>query len=212
MIEQAHCRLASLLLAIVTIIVLSMLSGCGSMKARPTDSATVLETQSGPAFLDEELPSGLTSLLSQARTEHQNENSERALQILQQAAQEFAEYPQPDVNRAIVYMQLEDYEQAMQATENALSKRELYAPAVNLQGVLHRINGDFEQAKQSYQNAIASEPNYANAFLNLGILADLYLQDFTLALSSFEAYLNLVKEDEKVKNWVVDLKQRIPEE
>ncbi|NVJ50203.1 MAG: tetratricopeptide repeat protein [Gammaproteobacteria bacterium] len=188
------------------------LTGCASKGGGTQVATEVTETQAGPAFLSESLPSGLQRLLTQARTAFENEQHEQAVTLLNQANSEYPDLPQADVNLAIVYMHQEQYDAANRALESALMRRANYAPALNLQGVLFRIDGQFAAARATYEQAINVEPNYANAYLNLAILADLYLQNYTLALSAFESYLALVKEDEKVTNWVIDLKRRMSEE
>jgi lipoprotein NlpI len=77
-------------------------------------------------------------------------------------------------------------------------------------GVVNRERGDFKSAKQNYQQALKIDTHYAKAHLNLGILADLYLQDYALALDHFEQYQALQKTpDKRVKGWITDLERRV---
>jgi hypothetical protein len=56
---------------------------------------------------------------------------------------------------------------------------------------------------------LALSPNYAKAHFNLGVLAELYLQDLPLALTHYEAYQNTQTEaDSTVAKWVIDLQKR----
>jgi tetratricopeptide (TPR) repeat protein len=70
--------------------------------------------------------------------------------------------------------------------------------------------GKFSQAESAYQQAVRFDPNYANAYLNLGVLFDLYLQQPQKALDAFEKYLELTAApDKKVLSWVSELKARL---
>ena len=53
---------------------------------------------------------------------------------------------------------------------------------------------------------------YARAHFNLGVLAELYMQDLNLALNHFRLYQGLQKQaDQTVANWIIDLERRAPE-
>ena len=57
------------------------------------------------------------------------------------------------------------------------------------------------------------DPNYAIAYLNLGVLCDLYLQQPARALEAYERYLALAgAPDEKVSGWVTEIKKRLGSE
>ena len=65
----------------------------------------------------------------------------------------------------------------------------------------------------AYQRAVEIDPNYAIAYLNLGVLCDLYLQQPQRALEAYERYLSLAgTPDEKVNGWVTELKKRLGSE
>ena len=65
------------------------------------------------------------------------------------------------------------------------------------------------QAQAAYQRTIATEPNYAPAYLNLGILYDLYLAEPQKALEQFEHYMQIAGENKQVAGWVVELRKRV---
>ena len=136
--------------------------------------------------------------------------NERALTMMQSLTERFPNLSGPWTNQAIIYMNLNQLDKAGDALERAL---EIYPDnpfSLNLLGIVQREAGEFTKAKKSYQKALKIDKQYAKAHLNLGILADLYLRDFELALSHFEQYQALQQEaDKRVKGWIKDLQRRI---
>jgi len=66
------------------------------------------------------------------------------------------------------------------------------------------------QAKQHYLQALEINAEYANAHLNLGILLDIYLQQWNDALAHYQKYQELTDaKDDTVEKWIVDLQRRI---
>lgn len=87
----------------------------------------------------------------------------------------------------------------------ALDPRPAY---YNQLGIAYRALGRFAEARQAYEAALRNDPNYANAHYNLGILCDLYLNDWPSALAHYARYQALAPEDGQVAKWIIDLKQR----
>ncbi len=81
--------------------------------------------------------------------------------------------------------------------------------AGNELGIVERKLGKFAEAEAAYQRTIAAEPNYAPAYLNLGVLYDLYLAQPQKALDQFEHYIQLAGENKQVAGWVVELRKRV---
>jgi hypothetical protein len=53
-------------------------------------------------------------------------------------------------------------------------------------------------------------PDYANAWHNLGVLYDMYLQDLAAAVDHYQRYQQLVgSADEQTSRWIADLQRRI---
>jgi len=80
--------------------------------------------------------------------------------------------------------------------------------AWNVLGSLLRRAGRFEEARRAYEAAIEADPFYPNAYCNLGILYDLYLQRPAEARRYYERYLVLAPAREKeIRRWLVDLER-----
>jgi tetratricopeptide (TPR) repeat protein len=76
-------------------------------------------------------------------------------------------------------------------------------------GATQSLRAEFRDAANSYQAAITADPRYAPAWRNLGVVADLYLDDPRRALSAFEQYKELSGEDKPVSGWIAELHQRL---
>ncbi len=115
----------------------------------------------------------------------------------------------PLVNQALILNKQQKFAEAQALLEKALTLNSRNPFASNQLGIALRGQGKFADAKASYQTALAADPNYAKAHFNLGVLADLYLQDLPLALQHYQRYQSLQsKPDAAVTNWIVDLQKR----
>lgn len=116
----------------------------------------------------------------------------------------------PLVNQALIYIRQEKWGDALDTVDQALKVNGRNPFAWNLRGIVLREQGKFKDARAAYEKALAIDPNYAKAHFNLGVLADLYLQDLPLALNHYERYQSLQKKpDTAVTNWIGDLRNRL---
>ena len=107
-------------------------------------------------------------------------------------------------------MQTDELEQAKQAFNEAIKQDKSDAIAYNHLAIIQRHEGLFKPARENYEHAIKADPEYANAHLNLGILLDIYFQDFPRALEHYQIFQELTgNKDERVEKWVLDIKRRI---
>ena len=73
-----------------------------------------------------------------------------------------------------------------------------------------RQAGDFANAEKQYRLCLMVRPDFKDAYLNLGILYELYLGKLDLALQAYRSYQGLLEEpDRKVEGWVMDLERRL---
>ena len=121
-------------------------------------------------------------------------------------------YPQlsgPYVNLGLVYLHSSLLPQAEEAFKAALEHNPGSAIAANELGIAERRLGKFKEAEAAYQRTIATDPGYAPAYLNLGVLYDLYLAEPQKALDQFEHYIQLAGDNKQVAGWVVELRKRV---
>jgi tetratricopeptide (TPR) repeat protein len=150
-----------------------------------------------------------------------NELFEQALELVRQGRPADAElvfkrltesFPQltgPELNLGLLYLQSSRLPEAEAAFKSALERNPENPVAGNELGIVERKLGKFAEAEAAYQRTIAAEPNYAPAYLNLGVLYDLYLAEPQKALEQFEHYLQLAGENKQVSGWVIELRKRV---
>ena len=111
-----------------------------------------------------------------------------------------------DMQQDLQGSRLTDAEAALKA---ALERNPTSATAGNGLGIVERKLGKFAEAEAAYQRTIVAEPDYAPAYLNLGVLYDLYLAEPRKALEQYEHYMQLAGENGQVTSWVVELRKRV---
>ena len=116
----------------------------------------------------------------------------------------------PWVNLGQVYVLLEEFEDARLAFGKAVAANPRSCAAHNQLGVLSRQFGDFRGAEEHYRACLVNVPGYKDAYLNLGILYELYLGKLPQALEAYRRYQLLAGEpDRRVQGWVMDLERRL---
>jgi len=119
----------------------------------------------------------------------------------------------PHANLGMIYRQADKLSEAVAELELAVQANPKQPAVLNQLGITYRQKGEFLKAQDAYERAIALAPDYAAPHLNLGILFDLYLWDGARALASYEKYLALSSgDDDKVKKWIADLRNRKPQQ
>ncbi|HET8708600.1 MAG TPA: tetratricopeptide repeat protein [Pseudomonadales bacterium] len=133
-----------------------------------------------------------------------------ALQLFRDLEQKYPLLSGPYLNEAKILVKQKKFDDAKNQLMKAASLHPQNPYIYNELGLVQRELGQFQDAMQSYQKALQIAPNYALAHYNLGILADLYLQNYTLALDQYKAYQSLLPEpDKKVAGWIKDLERRV---
>jgi len=130
--------------------------------------------------------------------------------LLQEITADQPELAGPWVNLGQVYVMLEKYEEARAAFNNAIAANPRSCAAHNQLGVLSRQFGDFRSAEEHYRSCLEQVPTFKDAYLNLGILYELYLGKLPEALEAYRRYQLLAGEpDRRVQGWVMDLERRL---
>lgn len=132
-----------------------------------------------------------------------------ALKKFKTLSVKYPELAGPKANIGIIYSRKGEYKKAKKAFESAIKINNSNPEIYNELGVLYRRMGKFNESEDAYEKALSINSDHAYAHLNLGILYDLYLRKPGKALSHYQKYQDLVKNDKLVKKWIVDLKLRI---
>lgn len=133
-----------------------------------------------------------------------------ALQIFRDLEQKYPLISGPLINEAKILVKQKKFEDAKTQLIKASSVHAQNPFVYNELGLVYRELGQFQDSQQAYQKAIQLAPNYALAHYNLGVLADLYLQNYSLALDQYKAYQALLSDpDKKVAGWIKDLEHRV---
>ena len=157
-----------------------------------------------------EVSSRIATEFDQAVVLLQEDRYREAEVLLLSITSEQPELAGPWINLGQVYVALEEPEEARRAFEAAVTANPYNCTAHNELGLLARVNGDFEAAERHYLNCIELVPEDRTAYLNLGILYELYLGRLSEALASYRHYQSLGGEsDRRVEGWVMDLERRL---
>lgn len=114
----------------------------------------------------------------------------------------------PHIDLGIAYARSGDLDKGIASLKRALELNPRHPVAYNELGMLYRRKGDFAAARASYEKALTLAPEFHYARLNLAILCDLYLADFTCALDNYVAYQQVVPGDSNAAMWIADLRTR----
>lgn len=168
------------------------LIGCGGLgSVKPVDSALMQSYEKGLSLM-------------------KAKKYQQAIDVFNGIIKKDADLAGPHINNGIAYRKLGKTEQARSELLLALKINPDSAIANNQLGVLHRNEGEFDKAKTAYSKSIAADKAYSSAYLNLGILCDLYLRDFSCAIDNYSKYQSLTgNKNKQVSIWVKDLQRRL---
>jgi Flp pilus assembly protein TadD len=136
---------------------------------------------------------------------------DRGIALLADATEAAPNVTSLHIDLGIAYGQIGDHERAEESINRALQLNPLHPVAHNELGIIYRKTGRFERARKSYESALEVHPNFHFARRNLAILCDVYLGDLGCALENYQAYSQMVTDDEAVDMWISDLRVRIGE-
>lgn len=132
-----------------------------------------------------------------------------AEQLFAQLAKRYPNLASVHANMSVIYFNEGRFSDAENAIEQAIKMNRRRAELHNFRGVILREQGRFQDAALAYLAAIDINRKYADAFLNLGVLYDLYLFDAEKAKRYYRAYLALRPgQADQVNAWLVDMQQR----
>lgn len=178
-----------------TLMFLLLLQACGTSPSSEPSSSTA-------AVFDQAAYDSALSLM-------QDGKYEKAVVRLEEISRTDARRAGPYINLGIAYRRLGKLDEAKQALVIATERKDGNAIAWNELGIVYRKLGEFGNAREAYTRSIREQASYGKAYLNLGILCDLYLEDLPCALRNYEKYQRVIDTPDKtVALWLVDVRNR----
>lgn len=196
------------------LIIVAVISACQTVP----DSVPRAEPELAPSPHDEarlqqpveEKPGPDRILYQKAISFAINGNNDAAVAQFRELVELNPDYEKAYTNLGLVLLQNQQHAEAKQAFLAAIKQDKSDAIAYNHLAIIQRNEGLFKPAMENYTKAIEADPNYANAYLNLGILLDIYIQDLPRALEHYQKFQQLTNNNnEQVEKWVLDIKRRI---
>jgi len=182
------------------------LAGCQS--AVNDDHAVAAQAAAGAPLVEVDRKSA--ALFEQALTAIQSQRYADAEALLKELTARDPSLSGPWVNLGSVHEALGDDQAAERAYRKAIDANANNCAAYTDLGVLARRQGDFLTAEANYLACIQRVPDFREAYLNLGILYELYLGRLDDALKAYQTYQTLSgSPDLRVGGWVSDLQRRI---
>lgn len=168
-------------------------------------------------------PEAATILFQQAIQAKQQNEFDRADTLFTQLTQDFPNLSGPFMQLGDLVLSRhkvkansteEEFQVALTSAANyyqqAIGANQHNYFAHNRLAKIYREQGQFELAENHYKQAIDSWPAFDAAYLNLGILYDLYLGKKVLALRQYQTYQALqINPGRQVKGWIADLERQI---
>jgi tetratricopeptide (TPR) repeat protein len=137
------------------------------------------------------------------------EKYSEAIRLLRGVTGKASKFTGPHINLGIAYARTGELEKAEESLKKALELNPYHPVANNELGLVYRKTGRYAEARQIYEALLTMYPDYLPVRKNFGVLCDIYLQDLSCAIEQYEAYLEGIPDDEKVKIWVADVKSRM---
>lgn len=168
--------------------------------------------RSANAYLStvEAVPDPLAKSFKQALALKSSNQLDRAKQLLLSLRSQYSNFSGIELQLGDIAMAEQDESTAMDHYQAAVSTNQHNYYAHNRLGALQRKLGRFAEAEQSYQAAISAWPGFCDAYLNLAILQDLYLNQKASALENYQTYQLLNPDgNRRVKGWIRDIGYQI---
>ena len=196
---RLRCRAATLTIPALLVVLAACSSGSPPAPGGQVDGTAV----------GSELPPAALTMFEQAAASMAGGDYVEAELRFKELLLQHPGLPAAHTNLAIIHNNNGNDSAARAEIDAALAADPEFAPALNQSGVLFRKNGNFEAAEAAYMKAVTVSPGYALAHYNLGVLNELYLQRFDIALQHYEQYQDLAGSDEQVDRWIADLRRRV---
>ena len=138
-----------------------------------------------------------------------NKDYERGIRLLSRVSERSEMSIAPHINLGIAYRITGDMKRAEKSLSEALEINPIHPSANNEMAIVYRKTGRFTEARRTYERILERFTSYLPARKNLGILCDLYINDFSCAMANYQIYLKADPGDKNVVMWIADLRIRM---
>ncbi len=206
MLRQHAIAEHHLLRGLLVLCMLALLTGCGGgssvrVGGASDEDISFYENRSVDLAVREDFDRA-TELLQKGRYEE-------AIKLLQKVIQQSQNNSAPYINIALAYEKTGEMGLAEDNLKKALAINPNHPAAMNEYALLYRQTGRFAEAKKLYESLLEKYPSFLPARKNLGVLCELYLNDYRCALEQYEAYQSVLPDNEEVKLWIIGVKQKL---
>ena len=112
-------------------------------------------------------------------------------------------------NLGVIYSQNKEWDKSIDMLKQASAKNPKNVKVLNQLGFVYRQSGEFNNAEKNYLKAIELAPSDPTAYLNIGVLYDIYMGKFVKASNYYQKYQGMQsKPDRRVAGWIVDINRR----
>ena len=137
------------------------------------------------------------------------EKYDEAIKLLQKVIQKSQNNSAPYINIALAYEKTGEMGLAEDNLKKALAINPNHPATINEYALLYRRTGRFAEAKKLYESLLEKYPSFMPARKNLGVLCEIYLNDYRCAIEQYEAVQSAFPDDEEIKLWIVGVKQKL---
>jgi Flp pilus assembly protein TadD len=133
----------------------------------------------------------------------------QAQEVLEKMTKDYPQLSGPYANLGVIYSRQKYWPKAQLILESGHEKNIKNIKILNQLGFVYRQSGQFDKAEKSYLKAIKIAPSDPIAYINVGILYDIYMGKFSKASVYYQKYQGmLASPDRKVAGWIVDINRR----
>jgi Tfp pilus assembly protein PilF len=187
------------------IFLFSFLVACSSSTKKPVIVIEQTQTNILPVLSDEEKASYQIALKLMSE-----ESYAQAEVLFNALVEKHPKLTGAFVNLGVIKKKNKQLDLAKELFSKALEINPNFIDALLQQAFIYQDLGEFSKAEDLLRRAEAIQPDHPLVNYNLGVLYELYLQEYSLAIKHYERYVSVSNADdvETVKRWIILLERK----
>lgn len=195
---------ANLCRLLIVVLLSIMLGACATSAKHSGEGGSIMVGARDDIAIDPAVARDFKTALSLLK----KDKYEQAIELLESIVKRENRVTAPYVNLGIAYMMVGEMGKAENNLKKAIELDPGHPIANNELGLLYRRTGRFDRARNVYEKTLQKYPDFLPVRKNLAILCDIYLDDLDCALDNFEKLAEALPEDQKLKIWISEVKNR----